>query len=84
MAATHYLDVSLTLDDIAWHFLNFGEPRHVDETEAGLRQLGLEELADLFHKTYELVRPYIPEMCGSGERLYERFERDGKTLLLGK
>ena len=84
MAATHYLDVSLTLDDIAWHFLNVGEPRHVDETEAGLRQLGLEELADLFHETYELMQPYIPEMCGSGERLYERFERDGKDAAFGE
>src|ERR1022692_2068013 len=24
MAATHWLDVSLTLDDIGWHILNFG------------------------------------------------------------
>src|SRR5688500_8405853 len=53
MAATHYLDVSLTMDDIGWHFLNFGEPNHVAETEAGLRVLGLDELAELFHKTYE-------------------------------
>ena len=33
MAATHHLDVSLTLDDIGWHFLNFGHPSHVEETE---------------------------------------------------
>ena len=33
MAATHHLDVSLTLDDIGWHFLNFGEPNFVRETE---------------------------------------------------
>jgi len=39
MAATAYLDISLALDDIAWHFLNFGEPNHVTETEAGLREL---------------------------------------------
>ena len=30
MAATHHLDISLTLDDIGWHFLNFGHPSHVD------------------------------------------------------
>ena len=41
MAATHYLDISLTLDDIGWHFLNFGEPNLVRETEVGLRELGL-------------------------------------------
>ena len=78
MAATHHLDISLTLDDIAWHFLNFGEPNHVHETEAGLRELGLEELANVFHEAYELVGPYIPEMCGSGSDLYERLEKDGK------
>jgi len=26
MAATHWLDISLTLDSITWHFGNFGEP----------------------------------------------------------
>lgn len=39
MAATHWLDVSLTLDSITWHFGNFGEPQLVVETEAGLREL---------------------------------------------
>lgn len=29
MAATHHLDISLTMDDIGWHFLNFGEPNLV-------------------------------------------------------
>ena len=41
MAATHWLDVSLTLDSLGWHFLNFGEPNFVKETELGLRELGL-------------------------------------------
>lgn len=26
MAATHWLDISLTLDSLTWHFGNFGEP----------------------------------------------------------
>ena len=26
MVATHHLDVSLTVDDIGWHFLKFAEP----------------------------------------------------------
>jgi hypothetical protein len=43
MAATHWLDVSLTLDSITWHFGNFSEPQLIAETEAGLRELGLEE-----------------------------------------
>jgi len=48
MAATHWLDISLTLDSITWHFGNFGEPQLVAETEAGLRELGLAELALVF------------------------------------
>src|SRR5580698_5671298 len=48
MAATHWLDISLTLDSITWHFGNFGEPYLVAETEAGLQELGLHELAICF------------------------------------
>jgi len=39
MAATHWLNISLTLDSITWHFGNFGEPGLVAQTEAGLREL---------------------------------------------
>jgi hypothetical protein len=78
MAATHYLDVSLTLDDLAWHFFNFGEPNHVFETEAGLMELGLDALANLFHQTHELVCPYLPNPS-DGQPIYESLERDGKT-----
>lgn len=35
MAATHWLDLSLTLDSMTCHFGNFGEPGLVAETEAG-------------------------------------------------
>jgi len=35
MAATHWLDISLTLDSLTWHFGNFGERQLVAETEAG-------------------------------------------------
>ena len=59
MAATHFLDLSLTLDDLGWHFLNFGEANHVEETEAGLRELGLGELADLFHEAYGVLGPHL-------------------------
>jgi hypothetical protein len=62
MAATHWLDLSLTLDDVTWHFLNFGEPNLVEETEKGLRELGLTELADVFHSAYELVKPHLDQM----------------------
>ena len=80
MAATAHLDVSLTLDDLAWHFLNFGEPSHVEETEAGLRELGCDVLADLFRRAYILVQPYLPPAAGFGNELYERLELDGKSV----
>lgn len=66
MAATHHLDVSLTLDDIGWHFLNFGHPSHVEETEYGLRALGLPEVAAMFHEAYQLVQPHLGKIRRPG------------------
>jgi hypothetical protein len=62
MAATHHLDISLTMDDIGWHFLNFGEPGLVRETEAGLRELGLGDIADYFVEAQAIVSPLKPEI----------------------
>jgi hypothetical protein len=67
MAATHHLDISLTLDDIGWHFLNFGEPRFVHETESGLRELGLCEMADWFAEAFTIVNPLRPEIEACGD-----------------
>jgi hypothetical protein len=62
MAATHHLDISLTMDDIGWHFLNFGEPGLVRETEAGLRELGLGDIANYFAEAHAIVSPFKPEI----------------------
>ncbi len=59
MAATHWLDISLTLDSITWHFGNFGEPHLVAETEAGLRELGLHDLTSCFVEARELMLPLL-------------------------
>ena len=67
MAATHWLDVSLTLDSLGWHFLNFGEPGFVKETELGLRELGLDDLAGWFVEAYEIVNPLKAEIRDSDE-----------------
>jgi hypothetical protein len=77
MAATHHLDVSLTLDDIGWHFLNFGHPSHVEETEQGLRELGLSEIATMFHEAYALVQPHLAEIRRAGRDYYGTMERLG-------
>ncbi|MBX7245004.1 MAG: hypothetical protein K1X53_05870 [Candidatus Sumerlaeaceae bacterium] len=76
MAATHHLDISLTMDDIGWHFLNFGHPSHVEETELGLVELGLPEIAVIFREAYQLVQPHLEEIEGS-EDYYEVMERVG-------
>lgn len=61
MAATHWLDVSLALDSITEHFGNFGESDLVAETEVGLLELGLPELAECFGQARELVLPGLAQ-----------------------
>ena len=62
MAATHWLEVSLTLDSITWHFGNFGERALAAQTEEGLLELGLDELAHLFGEAKSLMLPFIDQM----------------------
>jgi hypothetical protein len=76
MAATHYLDISLTIDDIGWHFLNFGEPGLVRETVSGLRELGLDDIADYFMEAYSIVNPLRPEIKKAND-YYELLESRG-------
>jgi hypothetical protein len=75
MAATHWLDISLTLDSITWHFGNFGEPHLVAETEAGLRELGLQELAVCFSEAKELMLPLLAQRTEADGDPYEILER---------
>jgi hypothetical protein len=77
MAATHWLDISLTLDSITWHFGNFGEPGLVAQTEAGLRELGLDELDDCFKEAKELMVPLLASRTEADGDPYEILERAG-------
>jgi hypothetical protein len=76
-AATHWLDTSLTLDSITWHFGNFGEPGLVAQTEAGLRELGLRELANCFVEAKELMTPLLAQRTDADGDPYEILERAG-------
>src|SRR4029077_19866185 len=76
MAATHHLDISLTMDDIGWHFLNFGEPGLVRETEAGLRELGLRHIAGYFVEAPAVFSPLKPEIKEAGD-YYDCLESRG-------
>lgn len=77
MAATYHLDISLTLDHLGWHFRNFGEPRFVKETERGLRELGLSELAECFWEAFAIVHPLKAEIdeCGDFDECLARHGR---------
>ena len=77
MAATHWLDISLTLDSITWHFGNFGEPGLVAETEAGLRELGLYDLASCFIEAKELMAPLLARRTEGDGDPYEILDRVG-------
>jgi hypothetical protein len=74
MAATHCLDISLTMDSMTWHFGNFGEPHLVAETEAGLRELGLSELAACFVEAKEMMLPLLAERTEADGDPYEILE----------
>ncbi|HTF65745.1 MAG TPA: hypothetical protein VK638_23955 [Edaphobacter sp.] len=77
MTATHWLDVSLTLDSITWHFGNFGEPHLVAETETGLTELGLHELASCFREAKQVVVPLLSQRTEADEDFYDFLERKG-------
>ena len=69
MAATHDLVVGLSKGDFVWYFRHFGESNHVQETERGLRELGLADLAELFREAYAIVRPHLPEIWRLGDSI---------------
>ena len=76
MAVTHWLDISLTLDSITWHFGNFGERHLVALTEEGLEELGLHELGACFREAKELMKPLLEHRTESDGDLYEILERN--------
>jgi hypothetical protein len=52
MAATYELDVSLTMDDLGWHFGNWHSAELAEETSCGLEELEATELATLFRQAF--------------------------------
>jgi hypothetical protein len=62
MAATYELDVALALDDFGWHFGNWHHLGLAGETEAGLKELGATELAEVFGKPLEHARRHWQEL----------------------
>ena len=62
MAATYELDVSLTLDDLGWHFGNWHDEALAEETAHGLEVLGAPELARIFQEALRLALGYWSEL----------------------
>ena len=62
MAATYELDVSMALDDLAWHFVNHHDTRLYEETRFGLRELEANEAADLFEQAFAIIAPRWEEL----------------------
>jgi hypothetical protein len=77
MAATHWLDISLTLDSITWHFGNFGEPHLAAQTEEGLIELDLHELAECFREARDLMVPLLSQRTESDGDPYQILEKKG-------
>jgi hypothetical protein len=79
MAATHWLDFSLAIDSLTFHFGNFGEPQLVELTEAGLFELELNEFAELFREAKKLVVPILKRRRPNDD-VYEALDRRGLTV----
>src|ERR1035441_1397708 len=62
MAATFELDVSMALDDLAWHFVNHGDLDLYEETRQSLRELEALEAAHLFEKAFAVIEPHWIEL----------------------
>jgi hypothetical protein len=55
MAAVYDLDVSMTLDDLGWHFMNWHSLELVRETLSGLQELGAVREAEIFNQAIEIA-----------------------------
>jgi hypothetical protein len=56
MVMTHHLDVSLTHDDLGWHFGNWHDEQLSEATANGLEHLGASELSAIFQEAYALAQ----------------------------
>lgn len=67
MAATFELDVSMAMDDLAWHFVNYPNLNQYEETRQGLRELEANEAAELFEKAFSIIDPHWIEFGSVAE-----------------
>ena len=59
MAVTYELDVSMAMDDLAWHFVNHHASLELaEETLLGLQELGAPEAANFFAEALAIIKPH--------------------------
>jgi hypothetical protein len=75
MAATYEFDVSLTLDDVGWHFCNWGHQAYCAETLWALRELEAVEYADVFAQACEMAKPFWHQTTIDWENFSEWYSR---------
>jgi hypothetical protein len=74
MAGMHFFSVSMTLDDLAWHFANQNDAFDLRETLDGLRELELVEVAKLFEEAWTLMEPHLDTLRSeavNGDNFYD-------------
>ena len=62
MAGIYDLDVSITVDDLAWHFGNHNDERFLEETVLSLKELEASEVADIFLSAWQIVSLFLVEI----------------------
>lgn len=91
MALVYQLDVSLTLDDLGWHFANWHHRGYSEATLSALGELGAHDYAAIFAEAYQEVQPFwdkIGALCaqdfGDFVEWYRHFELGRRLLPLTK
>jgi hypothetical protein len=73
MAAIYQFDVSMTLDDLGWHFANWHHRPYCDETLRGLQELEAHEAAEIFSSAYALTQPHWDEISQLLSQSFDAF-----------
>lgn len=67
MGATYHLDVSMTLDDLGFHFANWPSQNLARLTISGLIELGATKEAEIFQHALERAIPYWEFITASSD-----------------
>ncbi|HEU5457620.1 MAG TPA: hypothetical protein VFU68_03295 [Terracidiphilus sp.] len=65
MAGIYSFDASMTMDSLAWHFGNQNDPRDLQETLNGLRELEMPDIAEMFEQMWNFMKPHMQALQDS-------------------